>query len=92
MSQDSARLVRSPVQCEGIERGPKRIAEVAASQYEARVRELIEDTYIVFSTMIGTMLDVRRAIFEAFSIILSQSTTFTRPSVCSFVVCEVPGR
>jgi transposase len=31
------------------------------------VRELIEPTDIVFSTMIETMLDVRRAIFDGYA-------------------------
>jgi transposase len=40
---------------------------VGRGQYEARVRELIERTDIVFSTMIETMLDVRRAIFDGYA-------------------------
>jgi transposase len=40
------------------------VGAVSRGQYEARVRELIERTDIVFSTMIETMLDVRQAIFD----------------------------
>jgi transposase len=43
------------------------VGAVSRGQYEARVRELIERTDIVFSTMIETMLDVRRAIFDGYA-------------------------
>src|SRR3954452_11825193 len=34
--------------------------------YEARVRELLDHSYPVFSMMIEVMLDVRRSIFEGY--------------------------
>jgi transposase len=40
---------------------------VSRGRYEARVRELIEHTDFVFATMIETMLDVRRAIFDGYA-------------------------
>jgi transposase len=43
------------------------VGAVGRGHYEARVRELIEHTDFVFSTMIETMLDVRRAIFDGYS-------------------------
>ena len=43
------------------------VGAVSRGQYEARVRELIERTDIVFSTMIGTMLDIRRAILDGYT-------------------------
>jgi transposase len=43
------------------------VGAVSCGQYEARVRELIECTDFVFSTMIETMLDVRRAIFDGYT-------------------------
>jgi transposase len=43
------------------------VGAVSRGQYEVRVRELIEHTDIVFSTMIETMLDVRRAIFDGYA-------------------------
>jgi transposase len=43
------------------------VGAVGRGQYETRVRELIERTDIVFSTMIETMLDVRRAIFDGYA-------------------------
>ena len=42
------------------------VGAVSRGQYEARVRELIERTDIVFSTMIEAMLEVRRAIFDGY--------------------------
>jgi transposase len=42
------------------------VGAVSRGQYEARVRELIERTDIVFSTMIETMLGVHRAIFDGY--------------------------
>ena len=43
------------------------VGAVGRGQYEARVRELIERTDIVFSTMIETMLTVRRAILDGYT-------------------------
>jgi transposase len=43
------------------------VGAVGRGQYEARVRELIERTDIVFSTMIETMLAVCRAIFDGYA-------------------------
>jgi transposase len=43
------------------------VGAVSRGQYEARVRELIQRTDFVFTTMIETMLDVRRAIFDGYS-------------------------
>ena len=43
------------------------VSAVSRGQYEARVRELIHRTDVVFTTMIETMLDVRRSIFEGYS-------------------------
>src|SRR5450631_2258629 len=43
------------------------VGAVGRGQYETRVRELIKRTDIVFTTMIETMLDVRRAIFDGYS-------------------------
>jgi transposase len=43
------------------------VGAVNRGQYDARVRELIEHTDIVFATMIQTMLDVGRAIFEGYA-------------------------
>jgi transposase len=43
------------------------VGAVSRGQCEARARELIEHTDIVFSTMIGTMLDVRRAILDGYT-------------------------
>ncbi len=43
------------------------VGAVSRGQYEARVRELIERTDIVFLTMIETMLDVRRAILDGYT-------------------------
>ena len=43
------------------------VGAVSRRQYEARMRELIERTDIVVSTMIDTMLDVRRAIFDGYA-------------------------
>ena len=43
------------------------VGAVSRGQYEARVREQIERTDIVFSTMIGTMLDIRRAILDGYT-------------------------
>jgi transposase len=43
------------------------VGAVSRGQYEARVRELIERTDFVFSTMIETMLDVCRAIFDGYA-------------------------
>jgi transposase len=43
------------------------VGAVGRGQYETRVRELIERADIVFSTMIETMLDVRRAIFDGYA-------------------------
>ncbi len=42
------------------------VGPISRRRYEARIRELIEHTDIVFKTMIETMLEVRRAIFEGF--------------------------
>ena len=42
------------------------VGAVSRGRYEERVRELIERTDFVFSTMIETMLDVRRAIFDGY--------------------------
>jgi transposase len=43
------------------------IGQVGRAGFEARVRELVERTDIVFTTMIETMLDVRRAVWEGFN-------------------------
>lgn len=43
------------------------VGAVSRGRYEERVRELIHRTDFVFTTMIETMLDVRRAIFEGYS-------------------------
>lgn len=43
------------------------IGQVGRVGFEARVRELVERTDIVFTTMIETMLDVRRAVWEGFN-------------------------
>lgn len=43
------------------------IGPVGRAGFEARVRELVERTDIVFTTMIETMLDVRRAVWEGFN-------------------------
>ena len=43
------------------------VGAVGRGQYEARVRELIERTDIVFSTMLETMLTVRRAILDGYT-------------------------
>jgi hypothetical protein len=43
------------------------VGAVSRGHYEERVRELIERTDVVFSTMIETMLDVGRAIFDGYS-------------------------
>lgn len=43
------------------------VGQVGRGGFEARVRELIERTDIVFTTMIETMLDVRRAVWEGFN-------------------------
>lgn len=43
------------------------IGPVGRVGFEARVRELVERTDIVFTTMIETMLDVRRAVWEGFN-------------------------
>jgi transposase len=39
----------------------------SAANFTARIRELIEHTDFVFATMIETMLDVRRTIFDGYS-------------------------
>jgi transposase len=43
------------------------VGAVGRGQYETRVRELIKRTDIVFTTMIETILDVRRAISDGYS-------------------------
>ncbi len=43
------------------------IGQVGRVGFESRVRELVERTDIVFTTMIETMLDVRRAVWEGFN-------------------------
>jgi transposase len=43
------------------------IGQVGRAGFEARVREVVERTDIVFTTMIETMLDVRRAVWEGFN-------------------------
>jgi transposase len=43
------------------------VGDVSHGRYEARVREQIKRTDFVFATMIETMLDVRRAIFDGYS-------------------------
>jgi len=43
------------------------VGAASRGQCEARVHELIERTDIVFPTMIETMLDVRRAIFDGYT-------------------------
>jgi Transposase len=65
-------LKRKLVEIENHIRGALRtygllVGAVSRGQYEARVRELIERTDIVFSTMIETLLDVRRAIFYGYA-------------------------
>ena len=42
------------------------VGAVSRGRFEARIRELIEHTDYVFTTMIETMLDVRRAVFEGY--------------------------
>lgn len=42
------------------------VGKVSRGRYEARVRELIAHTDYVFMKTIGTMLDVRRTIFEGY--------------------------
>jgi transposase len=43
------------------------VGAVSRGQFDARVRELIKRTDFVFATMIETMLDARRAIFDGYS-------------------------
>ena len=42
------------------------VGAVSRGRFEARIRELIEHTDYVFTTMIETMLEVRKAIFDGF--------------------------
>jgi len=42
------------------------VSAVSHGRFGARIRELIEHTDYVFTTMIETMLDVRRAVFEGY--------------------------
>ncbi|MEH2546042.1 transposase [Bradyrhizobium sp. AZCC 2262] len=63
-------LKRKPVDIENHIRGALRtygllVGAVSRGQYKARVRELIQRTDFVFTTMIETMLDVQRAILTA---------------------------
>ena len=65
-------LKRKPADIENHIRGALRtygllVGAVSRGQYEARERELIERTDIVFSTMIETMLDARWAIFDGYA-------------------------
>jgi transposase len=43
------------------------VGQVARGSFEARIRELIEHADYVFVTMIETMLDVRRVVFDSFN-------------------------
>jgi transposase len=43
-----------------------RVGPVSRGEFEARIRELIEDADCVFETMITTMLEVRRAVRQGF--------------------------
>jgi transposase len=43
------------------------VGAVGRGGFEARVRELVEHTDYLFSTMVQAMLDVRRAIFEGYA-------------------------
>jgi transposase len=65
-------LKRTLVDIENHIRGPLRtygllVGAVSCGQYDVRVRELIEHTDIFFTTMIETMLDVRRTIFDDYA-------------------------
>jgi transposase len=42
------------------------VGAVSRGRFDARIRELIEHTDYVFTTMIETMLEVRKAIFDGF--------------------------
>ena len=61
------------------------------AQYEARVRELIQRTDFVFTTMIETMLDVRRAIFDGYSRLHKVLLQVVQHDIISRRLMTVPG-
>ena len=63
---------------------------ISRGRFEARVRELIERADYVFTTMVETMLDVRRAVFDGYEKLQVLLQVIPHDGVCRRLM-TVPG-